>query len=147
MKGHLTGAACTFTGGILYMWLNTYLSFKMVNCGINSKQLCSIRFMVSLICMLSFGICIGSRYVAANQWKGGQHKHSKEQWTPTDNGYQMHLISSITEWITALMILTYFLTFHREFEQISFEFRVKRRANAALPFEVSGEDRIAPLLA
>lgn len=59
----------------------------------------------------------------------------------------MHLISSITEWVTALLFVVYFLSFYKEFDQIAFELHVKKKTHAALPFEVSSEDRAAPLLA
>ena len=130
------------------MWLNTYLSFKMISCGINSKTLCAFRFFASFTSLAAFSVCIASRYIAIDEWnKGKHHASKKELWQPGDSGYEMHLISSITEWVTALIFLLYFLSFYKEFDQIAFEFRVKRTTHAALPFEVSGDDRNTPLLA
>ena len=130
------------------MWLNTYLSIKMISCGINSKSLCAFRLLVSLLSLCAFSVCIATRYIAIDKWnKGTHHATRKELWQPGDSGYQMHLISSISEWTTAIMFLLYFLSFYKEFDQISFEFRVKRTTQTALPFEVSGDDRSTPLLA
>ena len=144
----MTGASFTFGGGILYMWLNTYLSFKMVGCGINSKALSAFRFFASFTSLVTFVICVTARYISIEEWNSGKHYSStKELWHPKDSGYDMHVVSSISEWITAMLFLLFFLSFHNEFDQISFEFRVKRTTYAALPFEVSVDGRNTPLLA
>ena len=129
------------------MWLNTYLSFKMISCGINSRGLCAFRFFVSFISLVTFAVCLAARYVSIDEWDNGKHLSTKELWHPEDSGYQMHLVSSISEWVTAGCLLLYFLSFRKEFDQISFDFRIKRIAYSALPFEVSVDDRNTPLLA
>ncbi len=143
--GHLTGAAFTFAGGVFYMLIHTYLSWKMVRCGVNTRKLCSIRIILTFLAIVSLILCVVARALANQGWKGISN-HNKQHWQQDDGGYEMHLISSINEWITALLILSYFLTFCGEFEKITFDFRVKRRNFAALPFEVSGEDRNTPLI-
>eukprot|EP00794_Sanderia_malayensis_P007330 gene7331-8150_t len=145
LSGHLTGAAFTFAGGVFYMLTNTYLSWKMVRCGVNTRKLCSIRILLTFMATTSLILCVVSRYLADKQWESGKN-HDKRHWQPEDGGYSMHLVSSINEWVTALLVLAYFLTFCGEFEKITFDFRVKRRNFAALPFETSGEDRNTPLI-
>jgi len=148
LRGHLTGASCTFGGGITYMWLNTYLTMKMIACGINSKGLFAFRFIVSFLSLVAFSVCVATRYVSIDQWNDDKHRTgTKEFWHPEDGGYTMHLISSFSEWITALTLLLYFLSFRKEFDQVSFEFRIKRTNYLALPFEISSEGRNTPLLA
>ena len=146
-NGHLAGAICTFAGGILYMCMNTYLSWNMVRCGVNTRKLCSIRILLSFLSFAAFTICVSTRFVAFRQYRDGiKTGNDMEHWKPADSGYNMHIASSITEWLTAICFILFFLTFCGEFEKITFDFRVKRRNFAALPFEVSGEDRTTPLI-
>ncbi len=127
------------------MLIHTYLSWKMVRCGVNTRKLCTMRIILTFNAIVAFMVCIAARYLASKQWKSASG-HNQRHWDKDDGGYQMHIVSSITEWITAFHILAFFLTFCGEFEKITFDFRVKRRNFAALPFETSGEDRVTPLL-
>ena len=130
------------------MWINTYLSMKMIDCGINSKALCAFRLLASFVSFFAFILCIATRYISIHESKNGTNKPGKREcWKPGQSGYEMHLVSSIAEWITAFTFLAYFLSFYREFDRISIEFTVRGTNIAALPFEVSGDERNTPLLA
>lgn len=46
--------------------------------------------------------------------------HNPRKWYPNDGGWELHVASTISEWIVAVCFCLYILTFYSEFSEISF---------------------------
>lgn len=116
---HDTGAVLLFGSGALFCWVQTYLTYKLTQLGINSQFLFTIRFI--LTCVISvFGSIFFVAEIFAYEEFRQQSAHVVANWQPSDPGYSIHVLSNIGEWIAALCFGMFGLTFFEEFQKISF---------------------------
>lgn len=50
----------------------------------------------------------------------GKTMENMAKWKKGDGGWEYHIASTISEWVTMLAIMTFILTFSSEFKKISF---------------------------
>ena len=138
-EAHAAGAVFVFGGGVVYCCFQTYLTFHMLECGSNSKSLYCIRLFLSFT-SATFFICFGILFYFANKAMSKGAVHSYAFWNSNDPGYVVHVFSSISEWLCALCILVYFISFSGEFDKIKISLSVRRNYFNALPFQIGAED-------
>ena len=118
---HNVAAVIVFCCGLLYCALQSLVSFKMKQCGLNSHRMCLLRTFITLLVILNFVL-----FVIFSRWSNQQydrdhagHAHVlKLRWMPGQEGYVKHVISSVSEWLMCLSMVTYCLTFVPEFNYI-----------------------------
>ena len=112
-KVHVVGALLAFGFGAIYCWIQTFLSFKIYPM-VNSLLTARIRLILSMIMTMTFCtscICgpMAMRYF---------HGKDPTNWKPDDGGFQLHLVSTICEWISAMCLNFFILTYVRELQVI-----------------------------
>jgi len=66
---HLIGAMLTFILGILYCWVHTYLSYKVVPKGFSTKTMVYVRGVLSAIATLGFLLTVIGANIASQESK------------------------------------------------------------------------------
>ena len=111
---HLAGAFLCFGGGLIYCWIQTWMSFRTCPL-VNSRFMAQIRFTITFIMTISFLILFSLGPYSQLLFKGNDIR----KWHPEDGGYLFHVISTIAEWICALSLDIFISTFIREMQKIS----------------------------
>lgn len=115
---HDTGAVLLFGSGALFCWVQTSLTYKLTQLGMNSQVLFSVRFILSCVVTVFGAIFFVAEIFAYNQFSQ-QSAHVVANWQPSDPGYSVHVLSNVGEWIAALCFGMFGLTFFEEFQKIS----------------------------
>ncbi|KXJ11726.1 DNA damage-regulated autophagy modulator protein 1 [Exaiptasia diaphana] len=130
---HLIGAFMVFGLGILYCWLQSYISHKMRSLGMSSTLTTVTRSILSLLATIFFLITSIAGPISMSQRadskSGGnsstvQPPTSASHWNESLKGYDNHLASTFCEWLMAISFLLFFLTYFREFQKISVSIKV-----------------------
>ena len=106
----------------------------------NTRRLFFFRIFISIaavLCLLNFFIMFDLSYRKYENKKDCDYEH----WRPEDPGYVLHIIASVSEWLCAIVLLVFFLSFVNEFNKIQISFVVSRHHNLnILPFQTSTEE-------
>ncbi|XP_028925599.1 DNA damage-regulated autophagy modulator protein 2 isoform X2 [Ornithorhynchus anatinus] len=114
---HITGAVLTFGPGALYIFTQTILSYKMQP-KIHGRHIFWIRLIVVIWCGVSaFSMLTCSSILYSGHF--GPDLVQKLHWTPQDQGYVLHMITTAAEWSMSLSFFSFFLTYIRDFQKIS----------------------------
>ncbi|XP_078276560.1 DNA damage-regulated autophagy modulator protein 2b [Rhinoraja longicauda] len=117
IQAHITGAVLTFGMGIIYLLLHTIISYKMQP-AIHGIGIFWIRCTFLIWCagsILSMFVSSLALYTTIPTIEMAMKLH----WNPSDKGYKLHLVSTISEWSLAISFLSYFLTYIQDFQKIS----------------------------
>jgi hypothetical protein len=68
------------------------------------------------ICGLAFFL---AEIPAYKQFIQSGSQHSIQQWRPEDDGYRLHVVSNVCEWVGASCFAIFISTFFKEFQKIS----------------------------
>ncbi|EDO41792.1 predicted protein [Nematostella vectensis] len=144
---HLTGAVMVFLCSVFYCWIQTLITYKMMNCGLNSAGLFVIRSALSGASTVFFILTLVGRGYAQSKWQSG-HPNSdlRPTWKPGETGYKSHIMSDAAEWLMAITILVFITTFFGEFRSIKMKLMVSRRSESPVPLSVSEDSMRSPLL-
>ncbi|RWS29582.1 transmembrane protein-like protein [Leptotrombidium deliense] len=112
---HMIGALLCFGCGVIYCAMQTWLSFRMVPL-VNSIRMA--RFRLFLTCLM-FCTCSASTVLGPYAFSKMKPGRDPTKWQPDDGGYHLHVASSICEWISAMSLDFFILTFVREMHRIS----------------------------
>jgi len=119
---HLLGAFMAFFVGFIYCVLQTIISYKMAGFSENPGNTTNMRRFRIGLCIIDFIFLIVLLIAAgAANGKGPGKDIPIYRWTHEDPGYAEHLVSTISEWLIAVVSVVYFSTFYHEFKH----FRVK----------------------
>ncbi|CAH8448103.1 unnamed protein product [Schistosoma turkestanicum] len=99
---HLLGAGLLFGGGSIYSLVVTYITYKYLE----YSPIRIIRLVLTFISIFSFLLQPTTGLVARFMYDGDNIR----KWKPTDKGYSFHVVSSISEWITALSFIGFVFT-------------------------------------
>ncbi|XP_048520975.1 DNA damage-regulated autophagy modulator protein 2 isoform X2 [Dendroctonus ponderosae] len=124
---HWFGAILTFGVGSLYISFQCYVYIK-ISPVIGQRKLTMFRILLSLVSAIGFIVCTVTAFRSYGEFKG----KDVTKWQKEDGGFQVHQISTITEWITASSIIIYISLFYEEFKRITVK-----------PLNISLEDGIA----
>ncbi|KYQ56178.1 DNA damage-regulated autophagy modulator protein 2 [Trachymyrmex zeteki] len=110
---HLIGAFLCFGGGTAYFWSQAVCSFCLYPSGC-SLRVAQLRTALSTFCTVCFIVIVITGVLAHSAYKGTNPR----KWNKEDGGWELHVVSTITEWLCAIAFCTYILTFTEEFRDI-----------------------------
>ncbi|KYM85518.1 DNA damage-regulated autophagy modulator protein 2 [Atta colombica] len=110
---HLIGAFLCFGGGTAYFWTQAVCSFCLYPSGC-SLRVAQFRTALSTFCTVCFIVIVITGVLAHSAYKGTNPR----KWNKEDGGWELHVVSTITEWLCAIAFCTYILTFTEEFRDI-----------------------------
>ncbi|XP_069095094.1 DNA damage-regulated autophagy modulator protein 2 isoform X3 [Pleurodeles waltl] len=114
---HLIGACLTFGLGMLYLLVQTIISYKMQPHK-HGKGIFWIRLAIFVWCASSVvSMFISSVILYADLY--GVDLAKKLHWDIHEKGYTLHIISTISEWSLAFSFNSFFLTYIQDFQKIS----------------------------
>ncbi|XP_053212159.1 DNA damage-regulated autophagy modulator protein 2-like [Panonychus citri] len=111
---HLIGAFTCFGCGMIYCWIQTWISFKAYPI-VNSRSCAIFRFFLCTIMTITFVIQSVCGPLAFKFYDGDNPR----KWTIKDGGYWLHISASIAEWIMALSLDIFIGTYITEMRKIS----------------------------
>ena len=112
---HMAGALLCFGFGVIYTWMQTFMSFKMVPL-VNSKKMAIFRLILSMIVTCTFLSASTCGPMAFRRLNPGA---DPTKWRRHDGGWGLHIVATISEWVSAMTLDTYILTYAREMHLIS----------------------------
>ena len=110
---HGIGAATFFTSMFLLILLQAWLSFLMVP-HLNTKIMAFIRAIITFLAFVFTSMTIISAFISGAQFDKNILNEDRLKWSSKDQGYIAHVISSIGEWLTIIMLLASWSTFYVE---------------------------------
>ncbi|XP_028848878.1 DNA damage-regulated autophagy modulator protein 2 [Denticeps clupeoides] len=116
---HLFGAGLTFAGGVLYILVQTGVSYRMQP-RFHGKDILWARTAVGLWTLVSIVILFVSSAIMVDE-EAGVKVVQKLRWGSAESGYVAHLISAGAEWSLAFSFICFFLTFIRDFQKIQLQ--------------------------
>lgn len=112
---HMIGAYTAFGFGLIYCILQTRLSFYMYPIVKLGLTLARCRLALTIILAITFITSSVFGPIAMKQFDGSDIT----KWGPENKGYVFHVISSVCEWISAMAIDFFILSFAHEFKFMS----------------------------
>lgn len=109
---HMTGAAMTIGCGILYMFSQTALSYKMAD----TLSLSRLRLIMAVVCSLTAASFLIAT-IAAKSLRSSTT--DPLHWASTDKGYPAHVTAAVSEWLTCIVYLLFYATFVQDFKRTS----------------------------
>lgn len=132
---HIIGALMVFGGGILYCWVQSFISYKMKTCGLITNTLFTIRLLIVIAMSIFFISCVTATSFASKDWIR-YHRNSStisHRWDPKDKAYVHHVVGDVSEWLMALSLLGFMFTFFGEFRFVKMKIVVSRRLQNPAP--------------
>ncbi|XP_069132647.1 DNA damage-regulated autophagy modulator protein 2-like isoform X2 [Argopecten irradians] len=108
---HILGAFMAFGIGALYCFVQTGMSFKMPEVPGSTLFINKVRILLCVLDVMFFISMLVATYLA-----GVQNEHDLK-WEPHEPGYAEHLVATISEWLMAIFIVMFFVTFYKEFSK------------------------------
>ena len=112
---HLIGAFVAFISPIFYMISDIYMAFKSSGV-IVPKWMPFARVVVCIIYSSSFILTTLFSQLAYNEFDADDG-HTMQFWQPEDGGWDLHVVSTVFEWILGINIILYLVSFYNEFHQ------------------------------
>ncbi|XP_059834503.1 DNA damage-regulated autophagy modulator protein 1 isoform X5 [Hypanus sabinus] len=103
---HDIGALLTFGMGTLYLFLQTYISFKMQHL-CNNRSAFLARTGLTAVSVVAFIIMLICYFLSGT---------SRFNWKPADEGYGCHVASAVCEWMVGFSFNFFFMTFIKDFQ-------------------------------
>jgi len=132
---HIVGALMVFLFGILYCWVQSFISYKMKSCGLITNTLLFLRLTLTIIVSIFFISCATATSFVFKDWihhrvNGTNIPH---RWDHKDKNYVQHIVGDVSEWLMALTLLGFFFTFFGEFRFVKMKIVVSRRTQNPVP--------------
>ncbi|XP_066525765.1 DNA damage-regulated autophagy modulator protein 1 [Hoplias malabaricus] len=108
-KVHDFGAFIFFISGVIYIILQTIISYKAYPYG-TSKAVCYIRTIFAIVAFLAVFPTIICGFIT---------KSTQLHWNTHDKDYTPHLVSAVCEWTVAFSFVFFFFTYIQEFKQFT----------------------------
>lgn len=124
-KVHMVGAGMLFVLGIIYCYMQSYISYKSI---VRTSALkTTFRLIISMTATLFFIFTVIFGYIASS--KSGHGIKDKLHWSADEPGFYAHVISAFSEWIMAACLIIFFQTFYSDFKNIKSKFEVKSKVD------------------
>ncbi|XP_055330350.1 DNA damage-regulated autophagy modulator protein 2-like [Paramacrobiotus metropolitanus] len=117
---HIVGANMVFGLGAIYMWVETYITYK-IHPGRESKWMCHFRLICAVVGLLAFVNMMVTIAVAFHYYKPLDNRQPV-YWLPEDGGWEWHTASSVSEWVVATMEVLFFSSYTKEFKRFKLIF-------------------------
>lgn len=109
--GHYIGVSMAFGGGLIYCWMQTSLSIRYHRWScVAVSQLVNSIMLTS--CFIIFGVSKAIYKTRESQGHGTKH----------DVLRPIYLTSTVFEWLLAISLVTFVLTFYRDFSRVHLRF-------------------------
>ncbi|GMT05840.1 hypothetical protein PENTCL1PPCAC_28014, partial [Pristionchus entomophagus] len=121
---HLSAACVCFSFGCIYMITQAWVTIKMYP-DYNNRRIGWIRMVLAIastVCLFSaigFGVAAAHVYHSVYPGKPTPRPWSRKIWMP---GYPLHVVSAVSEWLLAVLHVSYILSYQREFEKLKVKF-------------------------
>ncbi|XP_038053114.1 DNA damage-regulated autophagy modulator protein 1-like [Patiria miniata] len=118
---HEIGAIMLFLFGTIYSLIHTRISY-LLHPEYTRLYVCRLRFLFSLLMLVSMVTCLTCEVFANAQWLHHHHQNktdTEQLWKPTDGGYTLHIVSTSFEWTLAGSFMLFCLTFIGDFSKVS----------------------------
>ncbi|GMT36773.1 hypothetical protein PFISCL1PPCAC_28070, partial [Pristionchus fissidentatus] len=121
---HLTAACICFSFGCVYMIIQAWVTVKM-HPEYNNRRIGYIRMGIAiasticLFCAIGFGTAAAKVFHNVYPDLPTPRPWSRKIYQP---GYELHVVSAISEWLLAILNIAYILSFQREFEKLKVKF-------------------------
>ena len=125
---HLLGAFLVFAFAVVYSWMQVYITHKTIQAGTVTKMtLFYMRAALSFF-MTTLGISyVATASAAQAKWsRHSGHKGHKLYWKEADPGFYEYLVSTFSQWMTAICLVLFFLTFFVEFKELDTSVKIFR---------------------
>ncbi|XP_063678242.1 DNA damage-regulated autophagy modulator protein 2-like isoform X6 [Bolinopsis microptera] len=126
---HVLGAMMAFIGGTVYMFLIASLGFRRdVNFGVDERGYAKARLFMAFLSAISFIIMIITTKEAFELWYSEHLNDDRKPqlWNKNDKGYNIHLVATAFEWVMALDLLAFLMTFSQELHIIQLQVVLSR---------------------
>ena len=110
---HFIGAFLCFGASTAYFWTQAVCTFYLHPIG-SSLRLAHFRTALSTFCTVCFCISVVTGTLAYAAYKGT----NPQKWYKEDGGWELHMASTVTEWLCAIAFCIYILTFSDEFKNV-----------------------------
>ena len=117
-KVHDAGSAMVFVSGALCSWCQTFISYHVINTGLNSRCMFAVRLTLSFMITVTGGLYPVFKYKGNLVFEG-----NTAHWNPENAGFALHVASTAGEWILCFCLAAYMASFHREFQNFSVDVR------------------------
>ncbi|KAK7098942.1 DNA damage-regulated autophagy modulator protein 2-like [Littorina saxatilis] len=135
---HLLGAAMAFGGGGVYIWMQALLSYKMANLPRSHRCTRHVRVVLAIIHSICFFIMMIATKLSLDKFPYSLKRI--KLWKSSDPGYTEHLFATFTEWIMAVVLSAYFLTYFGELKVVRTKMLIMHK-NATL---VANSNSVVP---
>lgn len=112
---HMIGAFSAFGFGLIYCAAQTRLSYYMYPIVHSGLLLARCRLALTFVLAITFSISTVFGPISIKYF----HGTDTTNWRPNDGGYVFHVISSVSEWISAMSLDLFILSFAHEFKFMS----------------------------
>lgn len=139
---HLIGALLCFGPGTVYIWLQVGLSY-LVSPIINKIYMAHGRLFLAIVCTTAFLTSCIAGPISMSQF----HGEDKTKWYPDDGGFELHVVSTVAEWVLAIAFDVFILTYAGEFRRITMAspqvYLGIEEMRITVPYEDTGNDEDA----
>ena len=124
-----------FLGGIIYCWIQSYISYKMKTCGLITNSLFVLRLLIVISMSLFFISCAIATSYASKDWIRYHANGSRipQRWDPKGEAYVHHVVGDVSEWLMALSLLGFMFTFFGELRFVKMKIVVSRLTHNPAP--------------
>ncbi|XP_021349475.1 DNA damage-regulated autophagy modulator protein 2-like isoform X2 [Mizuhopecten yessoensis] len=139
---HLTGASLVLGCGVVYEFVQTYVTYQM-HPDFNGQFIARIRLLISVISAIGMVMAFTSAGISRYQTDTKDKLH----WKPDEKGFTAHIVSTMSEWVTAAFFLFYFFTYVRDFQKVNVQVKAELRVRHLDEHPYQIPDERSPLLA
>ncbi|XP_019860222.1 PREDICTED: DNA damage-regulated autophagy modulator protein 1-like [Amphimedon queenslandica] len=121
-SAHMVASVILWIFGILHMWFQTLVSYKIYHTGLTrciDRVNIFVRLIISLMALIISINCLISMKISELQRVHKEGQYDPFYWDSSVVGYPLHLTSTISEWCLGLTFVMFFLTFHVDFYRAS----------------------------
>uniref|UniRef100_A0A0K0FPT7 DNA damage-regulated autophagy modulator protein 2 n=1 Tax=Strongyloides venezuelensis TaxID=75913 RepID=A0A0K0FPT7_STRVS len=125
---HITAAVICFTSSVIYMCIDSFITLYMYPT-YNNKKIAYIRIGIAITGIIALALAIIFGFAASIKFHSVYpDKEIPKPWSRRKilmPGYDLHCISAFFEWLLAVIIMAYVISFSRDFESIHVKLTVE----------------------
>ncbi|XP_076311873.1 DNA damage-regulated autophagy modulator protein 1-like isoform X1 [Tachypleus tridentatus] len=120
---HDIGAYTLFILGLIYASLQTLVTYYLYP-DYNGLTICRFRLTIVLLCLICLVTMVIIYPVSHSEFKSGNYNHPRRLKQLGEKGFRGLVVSSTAEWTLALIFITFFFTYIREFQNILLQIKI-----------------------
>ncbi|XP_067142296.1 DNA damage-regulated autophagy modulator protein 1-like [Centruroides vittatus] len=112
---HMIGASSCYIGGTTYFTLQAIISY-MTCPHINTLQMARFRLFLAILSGFLTAIC--GLFGIISYFMFTKSVKDIPKWAPGEGGFEIHIVSSLSEWAVTVLFAIYFITFVKDFKNV-----------------------------